>query len=89
MNTINTSTLITNANALKNLVDLLSDITEFNIPTVFAMDSINVEQKDTINQIIDKYRKIELLVPAMYELSNVIKLEIRNLPDDIITEFED
>lgn len=89
MKTIDPATLITNVGALKNLVDLLSDITEFNIPLVFATDNINEKQQSNINQIIDKYRKIELLVPAMYQLSNVVQSELMKLPNDIVTEYED
>ena len=89
MKTIDPATLITNVGAIKNLVDLLSDITEFNIPLVFATDNINEKQQSNINQIIDKYRKIELLVPAMYQLSNVVRSELMKLPNDIVTEYED
>lgn len=89
MKTIDPATLITNVGAIKNLVDLLSDITEFNIPLVFATDNINEKQQSNINQIIDKYREIELLVPAMYQLSNVVQSELMKLPNDIVTEYED
>lgn len=89
MKTIDPATLITNTSALNNLVDLASNITEINIPIEIATDNINAEQQSNINKIIEKYRKIEFLIPAMYQLSNVVRSELMKLPNDIITEYED